>query len=193
MAEGKSGRELTPREPADVEAADASLTPTEGERRDVERFSAGPRAHSVGLTEERSAQIVRQSANARNVVFLAILVIALFIPVYWFYESGIPALGAEGRLAAEAETQFVTDVGRGYELYIANCAECHGETGRGDGFAADQFPVRPTDFTGERPTLAESLRVLGNGVEGTSMAPWTDRLTAAERLAVAHYVREFFP
>jgi mono/diheme cytochrome c family protein len=131
MSEDKGGRELTPREPDDIATSDSRVTSTEGDSRDVERFSAGPRAHSVGLTEERSAQIVRQSANARNVVFLAILLIALFIPVYWFYESGIPAVGAEGRLGAEAEVQYVTDVARGYELYIANCAECHGDNGQG--------------------------------------------------------------
>jgi uncharacterized cupredoxin-like copper-binding protein len=74
---------------------------------------------------------VRQSANARNVVFLAILLVALFIPVYWFYESGVPALGTEGRLAAEIDAQYVTDVARGYELYIANCATCHGAEGQG--------------------------------------------------------------
>ena len=32
--------------------------------------------------------------------FLAILLIALFIPVYWFCESGVPALGTEGRMDA---------------------------------------------------------------------------------------------
>ena len=131
MTEDKSGRELTPREPGEVDTPDASLTPVEGENRDVERFSAGPRAHSVGLTEERSAQIVRSSANARNVIFLAVLLVALFIPVYWFYEAGIPALGTDSRLSAEAEAQYVTDVARGYELYQANCAECHGENGQG--------------------------------------------------------------
>ena len=131
MSEDKTGRELAPREPSDVGPPDGSLTPVKGDNREVERFSAGPRAHSAGLTEERSAKIVRQSANARNVVFLAILLIALFIPVYWFYESGIPALGTEGRLAAEADTQYVTDVARGYELYLANCASCHGEDGQG--------------------------------------------------------------
>jgi mono/diheme cytochrome c family protein len=131
MSEDKGGRELAPRDPGEVDTTDSPVTPVEGDSRDVERFSSGPRAHSVELTEERSAQIVRQSANARNFVFLAILIIALFIPVYWFYESGVPALGTEGRLAAEVEQQFVTDVGRGYELYIANCAECHGDNGQG--------------------------------------------------------------
>ena len=44
---------------------------------------------------------MRQSGNARIVVFLAVLVIALFIPVYWFYEIGIPALGRRGSPRSE--------------------------------------------------------------------------------------------
>jgi uncharacterized cupredoxin-like copper-binding protein len=129
MTDERSGRELTPHE--GEESQSSALTPGGGEVRDIERFSAGPQAHTVGLTEERSAQIVRQSGNARNIVFLAVLIIAIFIPVYWFYENGIPALGAAGRLAQEVEVQYITDVERGYELYIANCARCHGDTGQG--------------------------------------------------------------
>ena len=69
MSDDKGGRELTPRDPDEIETTDSSVTPIpDGDSREVERFSSGPRAHSVSLTEERSAQIVRQSANARNVV-----------------------------------------------------------------------------------------------------------------------------
>ena len=187
MTDDRSGRELTPREPAEVEPTDASLTPVEGESRDVERFSSGPRAHSVGLTEERAAQVVRQSANARNVVFLAILLIALFIPVYWFYESGVPALGTEGRMAAEADTQYVTDVARGYELYMANCAECHGEAGQGgigprlndQGKLYNALTPAGQPGTGHlNPNYLENVLVVGGryicGDPNSLMAPWQE-------------------
>jgi len=77
-------------------------------------------------------------------------------------------------------------------VYTTHCAECHGDNGNGNGFAAAELPVRPSDFRGERPTLEEAMRVLRNGVEGTSMAPWTDRLSDDEIVAVSHYVRQFF-
>ncbi len=132
MTDDKGGRQLTPREPGEVETTGGEVTPVkEGDSRGVERFRAAPSAHTVGLTEERGAQIVRQSGNARNIVFLALLVIAIFVPVYWFYEAGIPALGAPGRMEAEVDVQYVTDVARGYELFLANCARCHGENGQG--------------------------------------------------------------
>ncbi|MGI9205393.1 MAG: cbb3-type cytochrome c oxidase subunit I [Woeseiaceae bacterium] len=80
----------------------------------------------------------------------------------------------------------------GESTYRANCAECHGEDGGGNGFAANDFPIMPSDFRGERVSYAESVRILERGVDGTSMAPWTDRLNDEEILAVAHYVRQFF-
>ena len=187
MSEDQRGRELTPREPGEVETSDAALTPVEGERRDVERFSAGPRAHSVGLTEERSAQIVRQSASSRNVVFLAILLIALFIPVYWFYENGVAALGTDGRMVAEAEAQYVTDIARGYELYLANCAECHGEEGQGgigprlndQGKLYNALTPAGDPGTGHlNPNYLENVLVVGGryvcGDPDSLMASWQD-------------------
>jgi mono/diheme cytochrome c family protein/uncharacterized cupredoxin-like copper-binding protein len=116
VAEGRSGRELMPREPAESS---------------VERFSAGEVAHTVGLTEERAAQIVRQSGNARNIAFLAVLIVVLFIPLYWFYDLGVPAVGNSSRLEKETQAQYVTNVSRGYALFLANCAQCHGKNGEG--------------------------------------------------------------
>jgi hypothetical protein len=116
MSEDRTGRELTPRE------AGSEVTPREPASMGVERFDAGERAHRVELTEERSAQIVRQSGNARRIAFLAVFLVVFFIPLYWFYAIGVPALGLDGQLERTSQDQYITDVSRGYELYIANCA-----------------------------------------------------------------------
>jgi cytochrome c oxidase cbb3-type subunit 2 len=86
--------------------------------------------------------------------------------------------------------QDVLDLGS--RVYAARCAQCHGEKGAGDGSAAGQFSMVPTNFQAQRPSLAASLRALRNGVEGTPMAPWTNELSEAELSAVAYYVRGFF-
>jgi mono/diheme cytochrome c family protein len=87
-------------------------------------------------------------------------------------------------------TAEVVTLGAG--VYAANCAQCHGDEGRGDGFAVNELDVAPTDFSGQRPSVAAALRALRTGVDGTPMAPWTDRLDEDELLAVAHFVRVFF-
>ncbi|MDH4067202.1 MAG: cbb3-type cytochrome c oxidase subunit II [Acidobacteriota bacterium] len=80
----------------------------------------------------------------------------------------------------------------GQRAYRANCQQCHGERGDGNGSAAAELTMAPAGFTRQRPTLAEALRALRGGIAGTPMAPWTSRLTDAELVAVAQYVRTFY-
>jgi cbb3-type cytochrome oxidase cytochrome c subunit/mono/diheme cytochrome c family protein len=80
----------------------------------------------------------------------------------------------------------------GAKTYVASCLQCHGARGEGDGSAAAELPVPPVSFRRQRPSVAHAIEVLRNGIEGTSMAPWTSRLTNAELLAVADYVRGFY-
>jgi mono/diheme cytochrome c family protein len=131
VSEDRSGRELTPR----PEEPSSAVTPREsqvpGPVTEGDRFYAGDRAHTVGLTEERAAQIVKQSGNARMMAFLGALFLVLFIPIYWLYDIGMPVIGDQGRLAQENTQQQVTDISRGYALFLANCARCHGNNGEG--------------------------------------------------------------
>jgi mono/diheme cytochrome c family protein len=80
----------------------------------------------------------------------------------------------------------------GASVYAANCAQCHGVHGAGDGWAAAELRVAPTSFRAQRPTLDASLAALRFGIQGTQMAPWGARLTDAELRAVAAYVRTLF-
>jgi plastocyanin/mono/diheme cytochrome c family protein len=98
----------------------------------AERFTAPPPVKAIaGLTPARSASIVRQSGSARWVGFLTVIFVSLFIVGYWFYELGAPLGLSTPRLAMEAQAQQVTDVERGYNLFEANCARCHGPSGLG--------------------------------------------------------------
>jgi cytochrome c oxidase cbb3-type subunit 2/cytochrome c oxidase cbb3-type subunit I/II len=83
-------------------------------------------------------------------------------------------------------------VALGRQVFATHCAQCHGREGGGDGFAARQFPVAPTDFTRQRPTFEAAVTALTMGVAGTSMAPWGDRLNGAEIEAVARVLRLFY-
>jgi mono/diheme cytochrome c family protein/plastocyanin len=97
----------------------------------VDRFAAPPSAHQMALTPERSAAIVGQSGSARWVGFLAVMIVVLFVIVYYFYELGVPGVSGTSRMTNEANAQAVTSVERGYNLFQANCARCHGATGQG--------------------------------------------------------------
>lgn len=82
----------------------------------------------------------------------------------------------------------------GQQVYQTHCAECHGDNGDGNGFAANDLPIpiMPTDFTRELLSEEAALRVLREGVTGTSMAPWGDRLSEQEMEAATQYVRSLF-
>jgi mono/diheme cytochrome c family protein/plastocyanin len=98
----------------------------------ADRFTATrPVKATAGLTPGRSAGIVRQSSAARWVGFLTVIFVSLFIVGYWFYEIGSPLGLSKPRLAAEEAAQQVVDVERGYNLFEANCARCHGPNGLG--------------------------------------------------------------
>jgi mono/diheme cytochrome c family protein len=77
-------------------------------------------------------------------------------------------------------------------VYADNCEQCHGPDGGGDGWAAAELAIAPTAFRRQRPSIAHSVAVVRDGVEGTRMAPWTSRLTEEEIAAAALYVRELF-
>jgi len=80
----------------------------------------------------------------------------------------------------------------GEAVYASNCIQCHGLSGQGDGFAANELQIRPVNFTVQSLSLEESVSILQNGVEGTPMAPWTDRLSTEEIVAVSRYIRSLF-
>jgi len=91
---------------------------------------------------------------------------------------------------------------RGRALYAqAKCAECHGESGKGDGPSAPQLrddfdhPIPPLDFRRGRfkggPAVTDLYRAMTVGLDGTPMPSFADAMTDDERWAISYYVLSF--
>ncbi len=102
-------------------------------------------------------------------------------------------------LAAPALAQ--PDGARAYARY---CATCHGALGEGDGPTARWLDPPPRDLaagsyrwrstpSGSPPTSEDLLRTIDEGVPGTSMPAWRDRLAPTTRRALVAYLRTAFP
>ncbi len=94
------------------------------------------------------------------------------------------------------------DLENGKALYDKWCAGCHGMTGQGDGPAADYMLPRPRDFTfaiyqirttsnGELPTDDDLRYIVDNGMPGSTMPGWKDKLGPGDRDDVVAYIKSF--
>lgn len=87
----------------------------------------------------------------------------------------------------------------GASLFVANCAVCHGEAGKGDGPAAPFLFPKPRDLTrasykirttagGELPTDEDLFRAITNGLPGSAM-PSFAHLSEQDRRKLVEYVK----
>jgi cytochrome c oxidase cbb3-type subunit 2/cytochrome c oxidase cbb3-type subunit I/II len=78
------------------------------------------------------------------------------------------------------------EVSRGGTLFAANCASCHGSTGRGDGKASASLLPKPANLTAARFADERLSSVLWNGITGSAMPPWRQLPTEDLRALVAY-------
>ncbi|MEX2572186.1 MAG: ethylbenzene dehydrogenase-related protein [Gemmatimonadota bacterium] len=94
------------------------------------------------------------------------------------------------------------DAHPGAPVYDRWCAQCHGDEGAGDGYAAAYMLPRPRDFTsgiyqikttpaGTLPTDDDILRMVDDGMPGTAMPGWEGTLSAQQRRDVVDYLKTF--
>ena len=91
-----------------------------------------------------------------------------------------------------ADTQTLT---AGGQLYAANCALCHGASGKGDGPAGVSLSPRPGDFTQHmvpgKHTDGQAFLWVKNGFPGTAMPAWGQRLSDEQIWQLVTYIRTF--
>jgi mono/diheme cytochrome c family protein len=91
----------------------------------------------------------------------------------------------------------------GKALYLKNCAQCHGDTGDGEGYASSHLRPRPRNFTtgkfkvrttpnGALPTHQDLVNIIRRGMPYTSMPAWPD-LSDQQLSDLAYYITTFSP
>ena len=96
-------------------------------------------------------------------------------------------------VAADAKS-----LAEGKELYTANCADCHGVEGKGDGpmaaYTGDPVPSDLTDGTWQHgSTDGEIYALIHDGVENTGMRNFDKELTEQQIWHLVNYVRSLSP
>lgn len=83
----------------------------------------------------------------------------------------------------------------GRAIYNFHCYFCHGYSGDGNTVAAAMLSSRPRDFTASDSNVLSVQRMrqaLTEGISGSAMGPFSDRLSAEEIEAVIAFVRDEF-
>ena len=86
----------------------------------------------------------------------------------------------------------------GKQIYVQQCAACHGIGGRGDGEAAYLLYPKPRDFVAARyrlvstwervPTDQDLFDTISRGMPGSAMPSW-EHLAAEQRWALVYYIK----
>ena len=82
----------------------------------------------------------------------------------------------------------------GSAIFVASCATCHGETGEGDGPAAEGLEVKPADLHESHvQELSDGalFYIVSHGIPDTPMVAWEDVLSEEERWHVVNFLRTF--
>lgn len=82
----------------------------------------------------------------------------------------------------------------GAELFAANCALCHGETGEGDGPASTGMEPSPSDLHEDHVqgiTDGALFYIISHGRPDTPMPAWENQLSEDQRWQVVNFLRTF--
>lgn len=116
---------------------------------------------------------------------LAVIATTLAISVWLLAEPAYPTSYASPPLP-----YATSPIARGATVYAQNCAQCHGEDGRGNGPAADSMATKPVDLTehASHHRIGDLYWWIAHGIPGTPMPGFGKQLSDDEIWSVVRYL-----
>jgi cbb3-type cytochrome c oxidase subunit III len=93
---------------------------------------------------------------------------------------------------AKREPASPEAIKHGSQVFLQNCAPCHGASGDGKGAAATSLIPEPASFKLKQPDFDYILQVVSDGIPGTAMPSWKNQIPESDRRALADFVRSLF-
>lgn len=111
-----------------------------------------------------------------------------------YFEKRVDAGKDKERYYIREEFYTPENLENGKDLFMLNCAVCHGNEGAGTGVRAQAMvEAKPRVLTDLHWIRSEDdlfiLRSIKYGVPGTAMIAWGDQTTAAQRMELALFIR----
>lgn len=142
------------------------------------------KTHSLRLWDISGGEPTSLQAKAQQSSFGWEYLVAIVVGVF---AVSVFVAGCQTKVLIDSESAMsptVSPGSMGYELFQANCAACHGTSGRGDGIARMALDVAPRDFRNEPfryvstmdniPTREDLIQTIKHGRVHGQMpaAPW---------------------
>ena len=135
--------------------------------------------------------VPRKKSPVNLVLFIALLLVAAGSVVYAYFHPGPWIVPEAAKRVVNPLKPPQADLAAAHKLYVDKCAECHGDTGKGDGPQGRTYDPPPKDLTD-----AAHMNSLSDGelfykiTEGHRPMPaFRKRLTEEQRWQLVLFLR----
>lgn len=130
-----------------------------------------------------------------QLAFLKIIVLSIFLFSAHCSADAQSSKWSVPKSAVSVKNPVASDaasVKNGKTIYLASCAPCHGNGGKGDGPASASLSPKPADHTSaalQAQSDGTMFYEISAGHAHTAMPPFKAALTTDQRWAVINYIR----
>ena len=139
------------------------------------------------------AIVARKKSPVIPVLFVALLLVAAGAAVYAFFHPGPWIVPEEAKRRVNPLKPSQANLSAARQLYLDKCAECHGDSGKGDGSQAKMYDPLPRNLAD-----AQHMSTVSDGElfykisEGHRPMPgFKKRFTEEQRWQLVFFIRSF--